>query len=118
LTEGESDYLLKEYFSFEKDSKDIIVGAVHELLRKKEANKVKDLSMYHLLKGRMKDTIRPYYMKLVKKDLKLYQNKIKGLDKESVTRTFHEICSIFDITKQSEIQHVCSNLYRIKRKAQ
>jgi surface carbohydrate biosynthesis protein len=116
LPEGINDHLLNDYFSFQKDSKDIIVGTVYDLLEKNKAQETKDLTMSYFLKCLVKDTIRPYYMKLRKKDLKLYQNKLKGLDKESVTRTFYEICSMFDRTKQGEIQQVCSNLYRIKRR--
>jgi surface carbohydrate biosynthesis protein len=106
--------LLNDYFSFHKDSSDIIVTSVHEYLSNKNPQTTKNLSAYDYLKSNIKEIIRPVYHKLLNRDVSLYQNKLKGLDNKSVTALFYEICLMLDVNNKVKIQNISSNLYRLK----
>jgi len=111
---GENDYLLDDYFSFTKSSRNTIVGEVNELLKKVKVDETNELSGSYMLKRRLKDILRPFYMRIMNKNNDLFHNKLKGFDKKSVTDTFNTIRSVHDPSSAVEIERIFSSLYRIK----
>ena len=112
--EGTVDPLLNEYFSFENDSTDIVVDRVHRLLCKYQSGSTKELSYFYPVKGRIKDILRPYYFRLKKRDIDLYQNKAGGLDPGSVTAIFDIVNTILSMQGRVELQSITSSLNRIR----
>jgi len=106
--------LLEDYFSFGKDSISIIVKSVHELLRERQSEVVKDLTFFYQIQMGIKDLIRPYYHRMLKRDIKLYQNKLAGLSSCNVSAVFHTAITLFNTDSNVTIQNISDSLYRIQ----
>jgi surface carbohydrate biosynthesis protein len=105
---------LNDYFSFHKSSSDIIVARVHEYLSNKYIQKIKGLSMCNYLESNIKEIIRPIYHKVLNRDVSLYQNKLKGLNNENVTTSFHEICEVLYCRNKVNVRRINSSLYKLQ----
>jgi surface carbohydrate biosynthesis protein len=111
--EDVTDPLLNEYFSFDKNSNDIVVEKVNDLLSNQRLKILKTLPRYYPMKRWIKEKIKPYYYRLMNKDIKLFQNKLSGLNPSSVKTIFDKVISVFGMNGKVSIQCINSSLYRI-----
>jgi hypothetical protein len=109
----ETDTLLDEYFSFSKDSTDLIVERVHQMISARPRGEEQGLSAYHRVKVRAKETLRPYYYRLMGKDLSLYQNKLTGLNPDSVYKSLDMMCSAQGDASRVKVRAISSQLFLI-----
>jgi surface carbohydrate biosynthesis protein len=106
--------LLEDYFSFGKDSISIIVKSVHELLRERQSEAVKELSFFYQTQIQIKDLIRPFYHRILKHDIKLYQNKLAGLNPHAVFAIIDKAVTLFGLDHNVTVKSMSDSLYRIQ----